>query len=563
MSLLEIARGPRKVQRLSEIAGVLVRHGLPYLVQRLGLLRYLPKSKRLLPSGQDPELDRPGLARRLTVAMEELGPAFVRLGQLLSSRPDLIDEEFIREFERLQDQVAPFPSAEALSIVEHELGGPVGELFAAFADEPVASGSLAQVHYATLPDGTDVVVKVKRPGVEKLVMTDLSLLRSLADYGQRHIPELRVFQPAVMVEELERTMRRELDFVTEAANTARFERELAAVDGARCPKVYWDLTSSSVLTLERFTGVRVTDLDALGAMGVDRVALARRLADVFLKQYLEMAAFHGDPHPGNLLVMPDGTVGIIDFGMTGRLTTELRDKLGVLLVAVANRDVDIVTEICFSLGVMSDDVNESAFKLGILELLDKYYGMPLKRIDPRRVFGDVTALARESRIVLPRDFVLLAKSLVTIVSIARTLDPDFDVAALLRPRAKELLRQRLAPRQLAKSLGLNLWSIGTLARAVPRSFLRILRRAETGKLEFTFRHTGYEEFLAELDRAANRVTVSLILASLVVGSSMLLAAKVPPLLFDGSVSLLGVLGYLFAGILGLWIVWGILRSGRL
>lgn len=563
MSLLEIGRGPRKVQRLTEIAGVLVRHGLPYLVQRLGLLRYLPKSKRLLPAGHETELDRAGFAQRLTVAMEELGPAFVRLGQFLSSRPDLIDEAFIREFERLQDQVAPFPSDEALAIVEGELGKPVSELFATFDSEPVASGSLAQVHYATLPDDTDVVVKVKRPGVEKLVLTDLSLLRSLADYAQRHIPELRVFQPLVMMDELTRTMRRELDFVTEAANTARFQRDLAGVAGARCPKVYWDLTSSSVLTLERFTGPRITDLAALDDMGVDRKALAHRLVDVFLEQYLQMAAFHGDPHPGNLLVLADGTVGIIDFGMVGRMTSGLRDRLGALLVAIANRDVDVVTEICFSLGLMSDDVNESAFKLGVLELLDKYYGMPLKRIDPRRIFGDVTALARESRIILPRDFVLLAKSLVTIVSIARTLDPDFDASALLRPRAKDLLRRRLAPRALAKSLGLNLWSIGTLVQAVPRSLLRILRRVETGKLEITFRHTGLEDFIAELDRAANRVTVSLILASLVVSSSMLLASKVPPLIFGGSVSLLGVLGYLFAAVLGLWIVWGILRSGRL
>ena len=562
MSLLEIGRGPRKVQRLTEIAAVLVRQGLTYLVQRLGLHRYLPRSRQLLAAGEADALDRAGLAHRLSVAMEELGPAFVRLGQLLSSRPDLLPDEFIREFERLQDQVAPFGSDEARAIIEDDLGAPVGELFAEFSPDPCASGSLAQVHDAVLRDGAKVVVKVQRPGVEELVLTDLSLLRPLAQYAERHVPELELFQPTKVLDELERTLRQELDFVTEAANTARFHRDLGPADGARCPCVYWDLTSSRVFTMERFSGARITDLEALERMGIDRAQLARRFVDVFLKQYLELGAFHGDPHPGNLFIGADGVVGIIDFGMVGRLTTGLRDRLGALLVAVANRDVDVVTEICFSLGVIGDEVNESAFKLGVIELLDKYYGMPLKRMDPRRVFGDVTALARDAHVVLPRDFVLLAKSLVTVLSIARTVDPNFDVSALLRPRAKEMLRRRLSPTELAKSLGLNLWSIGTLFQAVPRSFLRILRRTESGRLEFTMRHVGYEDFVGELDRAANRLTVSMILASLVIGSSLLLATKTPPLLF-GNVSLLGVFGYLIAGILGLWTVWGILRSGRL
>ncbi|NQT89433.1 phosphotransferase, partial [bacterium] len=319
MNLLEMGRGPRKVQRLAEIAGVLVRHGLSYFVTRLNLSRYLPKRKQVA-SAQEGPLDRQSLAYRLTRVMEELGPTFVRLGQVLSSRPDLLDEEFIREFERLQDQVAPFPTEQARATVARELGRPVEEAFAWFDDEPIASGSLAQVHRATLPGGGDVVVKIKRPGIERVVLTDLSLLRSVGDYAERHMPELRVFQPRVVLEELERTMRRELDFVTEAANTTRFTEALEPADGARCPQVYWDLTTSDVLTLERLQGVRISDLDAIDAAGIDRPRLARRLADVFLKQYLDMGIFHADPHPGNLLVLRDGTVGIIDFGMVGRLT---------------------------------------------------------------------------------------------------------------------------------------------------------------------------------------------------------------------------------------------------
>jgi len=557
----DLGRTPRKVQRLTEIVAVLVRHGLSYLVHRLNLGRYLPRRKHL-PAPTEEVPDRTQTARRLVKAMEELGPAFVRLGQLLSSRPDLLEEEYIHEFERLQDHVAPFPSDQARAVVERAFGRPVGELFASFEDEAAASGSLAQVHYATLKDGREVVVKIKRPGVERVILTDLSLLRPLAEYAARQSPDVAMFQPGVVIDELERTVRRELDFVTEAANTAKFGQTLTAADGARCPQVIWELTSSEVFTMERLRGARITDLAAIAEMGLDRRAVAQRVAGIFLKQYIQLGAFHADPHPGNLLVLPNGSIGILDWGSVGRFTDEMRDKLGMLLVAVARREVDVVSEICFSLRLTGDDFNETVFERGILELLDKWYGMPLKRVDARRVFHEVVLLARECHVTLPRDFVLFAKSLSTIVGIGRALDPEFEISALFRSRAQGLMRERLSPTRLAKSAGLSLWSFATLIQSFPRSLLRILRRTEAGNLQITFRHTGIDRFVTELDRAANRMTLGLILGSIVIGSSLLLALKTPPLIF-GSVSLVGIFGYLIAGVLGLWTVWGILRSGRL
>ncbi len=562
MPFFDLAQTPRKVQRLTEMASVLVRHGLSYLVHRLNLGRYLPKRKQI-PSPGDVEVpDRAQTARRLVKAMEELGPAFVRLGQLLASRPDLLHEEYIHEFERLQDHVAPFPSAEARAVVEREFGQPLGALFASFEDEPAASGSLAQVHHALLQNGREVVVKIKRPGVERVVLTDLSLLRPLAEYAARQFPDLAMFQPAAVIDELERTVRRELDFVTEAANTANFGQNLGAGDGARCPQVIWELTSPAVFTMERLHGARITDVAAIEALGLDRRAIAHRLASLFLKQYLQLGAFHADPHPGNLLVLADGTIGILDWGSVGRFTDDLRDKLGMLLVAVARREVEVVSEICFALRLTGDDFNEAAFQRGILELLDKWYGMPLKRVDARRLFHEVVLLARECHVLLPRDFVLFAKSLATIVGIGRVLDPDFEVSDLFRARARGLVRERLSPTRIAKSAGLSLWSFTTLLQSLPRSLLRILRRTEAGNLQITFRHTGHERFVTELDRSANRITLALILGSIVIGSSLLLALRTPPLLY-GSVSLVGIFGYLIAGVLGLWTVWGILRSGRL
>jgi len=561
--LFETLGAARDIGRIHEIAGVLIRHGLGDIVRRLKLADMLEKAGHVLKWDSAANLARIDPPVQTRLAMEELGPTFVKLGQLLAGRADLFAPEWITEFARLHSHVAAVPFEALRAQLREDLKGEPEEVFARFDSVPLAAASIAQVHRAQLHDGCEVIVKIRRPGISDIIEADLRLLAKLADIAEAELPALKLYRPRRLVMEFARSLRRELDLAAECRSAERIAANFAAAPCVVIPRVHWAFTTERVNTQDFIAGVAGDRLEQLTPQaGFDRALLAQRGAHAVLKMIVEDGFFHADPHPGNVFYLPGNRIAFIDFGMVGRLTGDLRNRMGVLLMGVAHREVDVVAEVCFSLGLMGEDFNESTFRLGVQELMDKYYGMPLKRIDPRRVFGDVAALARECQLVLPRDFVMLAKSLVTIVSIGRRLDPSFDVAECLRPHARALLRRRMSPAAMAKSAGLGLWSLGTLLRGLPRSVARILRRAETGRLRVSLHHTGYEEFVGELDRAANRVTVSVILASLVIGSSLLLAMKTAPLLF-GTVSFLGIVGYLLAGLLGLWTVWGILRSGRL
>lgn len=517
--------------------------------------------KRLLevpPTSPPPEEDT--IAKRVTLALEELGPTFVKLGQLLSTRPDVVPEEFIQEFRRLQDRVQPFDAAEAKARIATELGAPIRELFSHFNDIPRASGSIAQVHDARLLDATEVVVKVKRPGIDRQIMTDLDLLRLLADQAER-VTDLKVFRPAMMADEFSQAVRRELDFITEAAFTAQFAKDFENRN-IGIPAVYWDFTTSSVLTLQRLSGLNLTDPSQLNKAGVDKKRLAHDMLSAFMHQYFDTGLFHADPHPGNLLVTPTGRLSLVDFGMVGHLGTELRNQLNAILIALAQSDLDLVVDILSDIGVLSDDTDLGEFKLHLTALLTKYYAIPVKRIDTRTIFSEIMRIAREHRVVLPRDFVLLGKSLATITSLARQLHPDVNMAEVVGPHAKTLITQRFLPGQLAKSLTSNLWRLSNMVTQVPRDLRQILKKFLAGKLQMAFRHQGLENFITELDRSSNRLAFSIIVASIVIGSSLIIHAKIGPMLL-GNISVLGFIGYAVAFVLGVLLMIAILRSGRL
>jgi len=561
LSIASIARTPRRLHRMTQILQVLARHGFGHVVRRLNLQSHLPVVKRLLevpPTAPPPAEDT--IPKRVTLALEELGPTFVKLGQLLSTRPDVMPEDFIQEFRRLQDHVQPFEAAEAKTRIATELSAPVREVFSHFNDVPRASGSIAQVHDATLVDGTEVVVKVKRPGIDRRIMADLDLLAFLADQAER-VPELRVLRPAMMADEFSQAVRRELDFITEAAFTAKFARDFDK-KGVRIPTVYWDYTTSSVLTLERLSGVNLSDPAQLDKSGVDRKRLANDILAAFMHQFFETGLFHADPHPGNLLVTPAGQLALVDFGMVGHLSTELRNQLGATLIALVQNDLDLVVDILSDIGVLSDDTDLGEFKLHLTALLDKYYGIPAKRIDARDVFTEIMRIAREHGVLLPRDFVLLGKSLATVTSIARQLSPDVNLAEVVAPHATSLIKQRFMPGQLTKSLTSNLWHLSNMLTQVPRDLRQILKKFLAGKLQMAFRHQGLENFITELDRSSNRLAFSIIVASIVIGSSLIIHAKIGPMLL-GNVSLLGFVGYAVAFLLGVLLMIAILRSGRL
>ena len=562
MAIPNIARTSRKAQRLTEVALVLAKHGLSYFVHRLNLHRYLPRGKGLVsrPVREPAKLDEETIVRRLGLVMEELGPTFVKLGQVLSTRPDILPDSIIQEFRRFQDQVAPFGGEEARQVVERELGASLSELFDSFSNEPIASGSLAQVHRAKLKNGEDVVMKVKRPGIERKVLADIELLADLVRYAERHVEEIRVYRPTLIVEEFERSMRRELEFITEASFTSKFHEAFIDFEGVRTPMVYWDLTTSNVLTLQWLEGFNIGDRNRLKQHAIDRSKLTERLASAFMHMYFELGLFHADPHPGNLLVQEDGTLAIVDFGNSGHLTAELRSQVANVLIALTRHDMELVVQQCTDLGMFPAAGNRERLKSDMVDLLDRYYGMPLKRLDTGSVFADVTRVARDNGALLPREFVLLARSFVMVTSTAKELDPKFDLAGAMEPYARKLFFEKLSPRGALKSIGLGAYNLGRLVHKLPRQVADIIRKMDAGTWQILFKHEGLENLLGEMDRVSNRISVSIILGAIIIGSSLILHAKLGPTLFE--LPIFGLVGFLIAGLLGLWLVWDVLRSGR-
>jgi ubiquinone biosynthesis protein len=564
MGLLRFARTYRSLKRLRRILGVLARHGFGELIDRLNLTRYVPALKRLrsLPVEEATKLDREAsAARRLRLVFEELGPSFVKLGQMLSGRPDLIGEPYLNELGRLRDHVAPFDFAHVKRCVEHELGGPIDEVFRAFNPKCLASGSMAQVHCATTVEGDDVVVKVKRPGIDKIVLTDVDLMMQIAELLEKRVPEFGVLRPTLVVEEFARGIKRELDFITEASLTRRFAKSFEGDRTVCVPAVYWEYTTSSVLTLQRITGVPVSSPEALKRKGVDLKKLARHIAEVFMKQFYNTGLFHADPHAGNLLVCDHDVLCILDFGLVGQLSDSLREQLGTLMIATVQGKVEVVVEVFTDMGILGDVSDLDGLKAEIRDLLDRYYGIPLKLVDNRRLFLEVMETARRYQAVMPREFVLLARSFTTIEGIALSLDSDFDISAVAKPYARRLVAQKLSPVRIARRLGRILWELAGMVRRTPRGLREFYHRLMHGELSFILQHKGLEDFTLELERASNRISFSVVVAALVVASSILVLADVGPKY--GGMPFFGLLGYSVAAILGFWLLLAILRRGRL
>jgi len=576
LSLRDWIRTPQRIRRLAHIARVLARHGQAHIVHQLNLQRYLRSMHRFRRQPVPTRRVEAGLtpAQRLPIVLEELGPTFVKLGQMLSTRPDLLPEEYVRELGRLQDRVAPFPAAQAREAVESALGKPISVLFVEFADEPMASGSIAQAHAARLPSGERVVVKVRRPGVERMIRADLDLMQFIAERAER-VAELKIYRPRMLADEFARTLERELNFVTEASYTEKFGEIFRDNPRVRTPKVFWNYTTASVLTLEHLEGISVARRAELERMGVNLSELAATIADAFFTQYFRAGIFHADPHPGNILVRPDGSIGLLDFGMVGHIEDEMRALLGTGLIAIVRRQLDLVVDVYAEMGILPDDVDYAALKMDMVEMLDKYYGIPIKLVDMQRAFGDMMRVARAHRIIFPRDVVLLGKSLTMMAALTRQLDPDFNLARVVRPHALALAKEKFSPARTIKEMATMLWQISNLLRRLPREAGQLTRKVLQGRMQLVLRIPELEGLLSELDRATNRLAFSIIIGAVVIGSSFLIHARIPP--FFGQLpgigprlhtivpdlSVLGTAGYLVAAVMGLLLAWAIWRSGRL
>lgn len=569
--MFRLPRSVRTIRRVQTIARVLTQHGFGHLVDSLRLERYVPLPKRwqqaILPSVEgEPEAN---IGRRIARVCEDLGPTFVKLGQILSTRPDLVSSDIIAELVKLQDRVPPFPTDEARRIIETDLGTPIEECFASFSDTPFASGSIAQVYRATTiatngRPSCRVVVKVKRPGIEDIIRLDMTILRWISDVAERLVPELSVYRPRIIVDEFEQTIMREMDFVNEAATVARFAESIGEDPNFRVPTVFWDLTGTAVLTLEEMHGVSVQTLLTRPDPRIDRKQLADRLARGFVRQFFETGLFHADPHPGNLLVEPPAAIRLIDFGLTGRIDDELLGHLVMALMGALNHEPEIIVEVLADMNALGDQTDRVQLRRDFLELIEKYYGLPLHRFDMQTLFHEITGLIRRNEVILPREFVLFGKALVAVGGICLQLDPDMDLLALVKPRLVKLLADRVAPARLAKSAALSAWHLIKFLKGFPSQLRDISRRLARGKWHVNIRHQNLDLLAGEIDRASNRLSFAVITAAIIVGSSWVLASAHPDqAVFGIPAWFFGVIGYLVAGLMGLWLIVAIVRSGKL
>jgi ubiquinone biosynthesis protein len=555
--LLDVLGAAQDLGRLQQIASILIRYGFGDLARRLGLGQALERTGRLLHWNEAEELARLEPPQRFRRVLEDMGPSFVKLGQILATRIDLLPPEYIDEFAKLQDRVPPIAFETLKAQLEEDLGAPLDEVFAEVDPLPQAAASIAQVHRGWLKTGEPVVLKIRRPGVRKVVEADLRLLKRLAEIAEAQIEEARRFRPTEIAAEFARSMRRELDLAAECRNAERVADSFKDDETIIVPKVYWQWTSERLNVQQYIAGIAGRDLAAIDMAALDRKALARRGASAVLKMVFEDGFFHADPHQGNVFFLPGNRIAFIDFGMVGRLSAERRDQLVDLLYGFVERKANRVVDILLG-WARPDEVDEDALALGVEALIDSVHGVPLKSFDLGRLITDLVALLREHNLALPTDLTLLIKTFISLEGMGRQLDPDFDMMATTGPFLQKVVLARYTPRALARRTRQSVNEALQLINALPFDLRKLVKQAQNGNLRLRLEVRGLKEVGDRIDRGAARLTLGLVTAALILGSSILMTAAGGQL--PVGLSVFAAIGFFFAVVGGMWIIlsiwWG-------
>jgi ubiquinone biosynthesis protein len=544
-----------KLKRSQEILKIFFRFGLDYLIDR-SEINFLLKLR-----GRSGDFDKLTPPERLRKALEELGPTFVKFGQILSTRPDLVPPEFVDELEKLQDKVEPFSTEQARKIVEEELGQPIDEVFTDFSEQPVASASLSQVHKAKLKSGEEVAVKIRRPNIKQKIKTDLDILEKLAGSLEERTHKGWVFHPKLMVREFKRTVLNELDFFNEAQNFEKFKNKLKDIDYASVPGVYWNYTSSKVLTMEFIHGTKISEIISDdNKKKFDSKKVAERGSLLILKQVYEDGFFHGDPHPGNLFVQPPAHIVLLDVGMVGYLDKDTRREAATLLHSVIKSKPKQAVISLKKLGATVGEHDTTMLYRDLNELFSKYVDVPLKRLNFSKMNRDMLKVMVRHNLTLPPNLSLMLKSITTLESIGKKLDPDFNMAKTTKPFIKRLLADQYSPSAMYERGKDVVKDLIDLSEVLPKNLTDIIAQARKGELNLHITHQGLEDLDREIDRASNQLSFSIIIAAIIVGSSLIIQQGVGPFIFGYSA--LGVLGFVVASFFGIFLVATIIGSGR-
>jgi len=556
-----IGRTYRHVQRYRRILTVLFKYGFGDLIDALKIEQYLEIGLQMISKKRREKIETLTRAERVRMVLEELGPTFVKMGQILSTRPDLLPVEYIQELPKLQDKVPPFPFTEVKKIIEEEFQRPLDQMFPHFDEVPLAAASIGQVHSARTVDGEDVAVKVQRPDIRRSIEVDLEIMLHLATLMERHLKGWDIHHPVKVVNEFARTLAKEIDYTLEAAHTERFAMQFAGDSTVYVPKIYREATTTRVLTMEYVAGVKASDIKRLEEEGLDRREVARQGFDLIMRQIFVHGFFHADPHPGNIIIFPGNIICYLDFGMMGRIDLKSREDFADLVMGAVRGDGTKTTNALLRLTVPDKEPDRHALERDVAEFIDQHAYRPLRELELGKLLRQILETAARHRLGLPPDLFLMLKAMVTVEGLGRVLDPDFDAAKQAAPFLKHVALDRLHPRRIAGDVIDSGAELIHLLKEIPGEIRKILKQAREGKIKIEFEHRGLEPMLSTLDRTGNLIAFALVLASLVIGSSLIVLSGIPPKWYG--IPVIGLAGFIVAGVMGLWLLLSILRRGKM
>jgi ubiquinone biosynthesis protein len=556
-----IGRTYRNLGRYRQILSVFFKYGFGEFIDTMKIEQYLEVSLQMLFKKEPKIIEKLSRPERLRLAVEELGPTFIKFGQILSTRPDLIPFEYIRELAKLQDDVPSFSYDEVREVIEKELGQPPEVVFLQFEKEPLAAASIGQVHRARLVNDEEVVVKVQRPGIREIIETDLEIMLHLAYLMERHLEEFATQRPTRIVSVFARSIEKEINYNLEARNIERFARQFLEDQTVYIPKVYRRFSTRKIITMEYIEGIKASEIDLLQTRGHDLGLIASRGAVLFMQQIFVHGFFHADPHPGNVFILPGNVVCFLDYGMMGRISPRERVDFADLVMHVVRRDERKVVDSILKITHQQDGLDRNVLETDVADLIDRYVGLPLKELEVGLIMHQLLEIVSRHRLSLKPNYYLLVKATGTIESLGGMLDPDFDIIQHAEPFIQQIQKERYNPGKILGDIIESGTELAHLIKEIPAGFRDVLSLTRQGKIKIEFEHRGLEALYAHMEQASNRIAFAIVLAAQIVGSSLIVLADVPPKWND--IPVIGLAGFLLAGIMGFWLLISMLRHGKM
>lgn len=565
MDILRLKRTYHSARRLQEIINVFIKHGFGQIVDQLNLNKFVPFRRRLRNIGKWSDTQTLTPAERLRTAFEELGSTFIKLGQLFASRPDLIGVTYAEEFKKLQDKIPPFDIKEVYEIIEKELGKKIDELFQKFNPTPIGSASIAQVHEAVLWDGREVIVKVRRPKLREQITLDLNILYGIARLMEKYIPESKIFDPTGVVNEFSKSILKEIDFRKECVNAIIFKENLREYKDFIIPSVLRELTTEKVLVMEKIKGERIDNIEYLHSNGLNVEKILKNLIYAYFLQIFKHGFFHGDPHPGNILVTEEGKIAFVDFGIMGRIDENFIEAYTNVAIAIVNHDIDLLIDEYLKLGILPDEIDieklRRELKKEIDEIIFPIYNYQLGEIQISDIIDSIMKTAIKYKFRFLPELLLIDKVLVMLEGLTRQLYPQISIVELLKPYVKELIAEKVKPDFLLRKTQRALGEIKAAIENIPAQLKILLKKAVSDQFTFKINLANINELIKDIDRASNKISFSLIVSSMILSSAVMYALEVKPLI--NGISLFGIIMSVIAFFLGVWLLISIIRSGKL